>query len=223
MAFRRNNGSNTQTRRFRHTGFTTRPSHLRRLRNGEDEAWREFYRKYRAMILAIGKKFHLPEKESEDLMQEVAAVCHRRLQTFVYESEHCRFRSFLFKIAANLSLNLRRKNRQDVPDKFHPESIAEPGINEEIMQEYENFLLDRSFLILKGSVDSETYLVFELLVIENRPVPEIAAITGKTPNTIYSIKHRCLKKLQKIITLLENRLETPPDTGSPSAPNTTSR
>ena len=91
------------------------------------------------------------------------------------------------------------------------------------MQEYENFLLDRSFLILKGSVDSETYLVFELLVIENRPVPEVAAITGKTPNTIYSIKHRCLKKLQKIITLLENRLETPPDTGSPSAPNTTSR
>ena len=43
------------TNKFRHSGFTTRSSHLRRLKNGEDEAWREFYRKYRAMILAIGK------------------------------------------------------------------------------------------------------------------------------------------------------------------------
>ncbi len=223
MAFRKNNGRNTQTRSFRHTGFTTRSSHLRRLRNGEDEAWREFYRKYRAMILAIGKKKHLPEKESEDLMQEVAAVCHRRMQTFVYEPERCRFRSFLFKVAVNLSLNLLRKSKQNVPDKFLPESITGPGIDEEIVQEYENFLLDRSFLILKESVDSETYLVFELLVIENRPVPEVAAISGKTPNTIYSIKHRCLKKLQKIIARLEAALETPPDTGSPSAPNTTSR
>ncbi|MBR4664449.1 MAG: sigma-70 family RNA polymerase sigma factor, partial [Lentisphaeria bacterium] len=59
--------------------------------------------------------------------------------------------------------------------------------------------------------------------IEDRPVSEVAAITGKTANTLYSIKHRCLKKLQTIIIQLQNQLETPPDTGKPSAPNTTSR
>lgn len=46
----------TETRKDRHTGFTTRPSHLRKLKNGEDEAWREFYCKYRSMITAISKK-----------------------------------------------------------------------------------------------------------------------------------------------------------------------
>ena len=69
------------TNKFRHSGFTTRSSHLRRLKNGEDEAWREFYRKYRAMILAIGRKLRLPERESEDLMQEVAAVCRPSFTT----------------------------------------------------------------------------------------------------------------------------------------------
>ena len=211
------------TEQIRHTGFTTRSSHLRRLKNGEDEAWREFYRKYRAMILAIGRKLHLPEKDSEDLMQEVAAVCHRRLQTFIYDRDRCRFRSFLFQVTANLSRNLRRKDRTSVPAKFVPAETAVPGMDEEIMREYEQFILDRSFLILKESVDSETYLAFEMLFLEDRPVPEVAAVTGKTANTLYSIKHRCLRKLQTIIIELENELETRRDTGSQTAPNTTSR
>ena len=61
-------------------------------------------------------------------------------------------------------------------------------------------------------MDSETYLAFEMLFIEDRPVAEVAAVTGKTANTLYSVKHRCLKKLQTIIIQLQNELETPRDT-----------
>lgn len=211
------------TEQIRHSGFTTRSSHLRRLKNGEDEAWREFYRKYRAMILAVGRKLHLPEKDSEDLMQEVAAVCHRRLQTFIYDRDRCRFRSFLFQVTANISRNLRRKDRSAVPAKFAPVETMVPGLDEAFLREYEQFILEKSFLILKESVDSETYLAFEMLFIEDRPVPEVAALTGKTANTLYSIKHRCLKKLQAIIIQLESELETRRDTDARPAPNTASR
>ena len=214
---------NTTVNRSRHCGFTTRSSHLRRLKNGEDAAWREFYRKYRAMISAIGRKLHLPEEADEDLMQEVAVVCYRRLQNFIYNRDNCRFRSFLFQVTVNLSRNLRRKNRKKIPLKNFPADEALPGLDEDFLREYERLILDRSFLILKGSVDSETYLAFEMLFIEDRPVSEVAAITGKTANALYSVKHRCLNKLQTIIIQLQNRLETPPDTDSPSAPNTTSR
>ena len=206
-----------------HCGFTTRSSHLRRLKNGEDAAWREFYRKYRAMIIAIGRKLHLPEDACEDLMQEVAVVCYRRLQNFIYNRDNCRFRSFLFQVTINLSRNLRRKNRKKIPLKNLPADETLPGLDEEFLREYERLILDRSFLILKESVDSETYLAFEMLFIEDRPVAEVAAITGKTANALYSVKHRCLNKLQRIIVELQNQLETRPDTDRPSAPNTTSR
>ena len=206
-------------RKFRHTGFTTSPSHLQRLKNGEDEAWREFYRKYRSMILAISRKFHLPEKESEDLLQEVAAVCSQKLQTFVYEPEHCRFRSFLFTITANLSRNLRWKTRRTVPAGINLNTDIVPGLDEEFMREYENFVMERCFQLLKQSVDSETYLAFELIFIENRPIPEVASITGKTANALYSVKHRCLKKLQAIFTQLQTDLETPRETDLQSAPS----
>ena len=211
------------TSKIRHTGFTTSSSHLRRLKNGEDEAWREFYRKYRAMILAIGKKLRLPEKDSEDLMQEVASVCHRRLQTFIYDRDHCRFRTFLFRVTANLTYNLRRKNRKMIPLTFVPTEDPSAGPEAAFMREYEQLILDRSFLILKGSVDTETYSAFEMLFLENRPVPEVAAVTGKTANALYSVKHRCLKKLQKIITELQNELETRRDTDARPAPNTACR
>ncbi len=214
---------NTAANHSRHCGFTTRSSHLRRLKNGEDAAWREFYGKYRAMILAIGRKLHLPEDAGEDLMQEVAVVCYRRLQTFIYNRDHCRFRSFLFQVTVNLTRNLLRKNRKKIPLDNSQADGTLPGLDEDFLREYEQLILGRSFLILKESVDSETYLAFEMLFIEDRPVSEVAAITGKTANTLYSIKHRCLKKLQTIIIQLQNQLETPPDTGMPSAPCTTSR
>ena len=175
------------------------------------------------MIIAIGRKLHLPEDSGEDLMQEVAVVCYRRLQTFIYNRDNCRFRSFLFQVAVNLSRNLRRKNWKKIPLKNFPVDETLPGLDEDFMREYERLILDRSFLILKESVDSETYLAFEMLFIEDRPVSEVAAITGKTANTLYSVKHRCLNKLQKIIIELQNQLETPPDTDTPSAPNTNFR
>ena len=214
---------NTTVTFAKNRGFTTRSSHLRRLKNGEDAAWLEFYRKYQAMIFAIGRKLHLPEEVSEDLMQEVAVVCYRRLQTFIYNRDNCRFRSFLFQVTTNISRNLRRKKRKKLPPEIFPADEILPSLDEDFLREYERLILDRSFLILKESVDSETYLAFEMLFIEDRPVSEVAAITGKTANTLYSIKHRCLKKLQTIIIQLQNQLETPPDTGMPAAPNTTSR
>lgn len=207
-------------------GYTTRSSHLRRLKRGEDEAWNEFYRKYRSMILAIGRKRHLEGGELDDLMQEVAAVCHKRLQEFVYEPERCRFRTFLFQVTRNLANNLRRRNREKLPAARLPESATPaipPEVDEEFLREYEEFIFKKALQMLKDSVDSETYAAFELAVLEHRPIAEVAAITGKTANNLYSIRHRCLKKLRENITLLQNELAARRETDVPSPPNTASR
>ena len=74
-------------------GFTTRKSHLKQLGENDDAAWHEFYDKYKAMIFAIGAERHFNKEECEDLMQEVALICSRKLQNFVYDPERCHFRS----------------------------------------------------------------------------------------------------------------------------------
>lgn len=182
---------------------TTKASHLRRMREMEDAAWEEFYGKYRSMIAAVGKKHGLAPGDCDDLMQQVTAVMCERLRTFVYEPEKCRFRSFLYRVAANLSYNIRRKKRKAAAALPATPDYTEPDIDLAFMKEYENYLLGRSFELLKRSMESGVYLAFEMLVVEERPVAEVAALTGKTAGALYNIRHRGLKKLRGIITEFE--------------------
>lgn len=197
-----------------HSGYTTRPSHLLKLSEEDENAWSEFYNKYKAMIWAIGSRMGLSESDREDLLQDVAMVCCNRLKSFYYDPEKCRFRSFLFGIVRNVAFNIRRKNQKLVrSEKVMRDYDAFPGLDVQFMREYETFLLGKSLAILKESVDSATYLVFEQLVLEEKPVDEVVRISGKTSGAVYSIKHRCLKKLDAIITDLNRKLETPPERG----------
>ena len=184
-------------------GYTTRTSHLRRLADMEDAAWKEFYSKYRAMIAAIGKRHDLTPEDCDDLMQQVTSVMCDRLRDFVYEPEKCRFRSFLYRVAENLSCNMRRKLQGSGAVSAPLPEYAESELDRAFMEEYEDFLLARSLDELKRSMESGAYLAFEMLVVEKRPVAEVAAITGKTAGALYSIRHRGLKKLRDIIADLQ--------------------
>lgn len=191
------------------TGYTTRKSHLRHLGEMEEVAWDEFYAKYRAMIAAVGKRHGLSPADRDDLMQQVTAVMCDKLQSFVYEPEKCRFRSFLHQVAVNLSHNIRRKElRAHRPPAVLPE-FCDSELDREFLAEYENYLLERSLEQLKRSMDSGVYLAFEMLVLEERPVAEVAALTGKTAGALYNIRHRGLKNLRAIIADIRRELESP--------------
>lgn len=207
--------------------YTTRTSHLRRLADMEEGAWREFYEKYRSMVYAIGARHGLAGDDLEDLMQSVTCVCCSNLRDFVYDPEKCRFRSFLHKIVDNISFNIRRRNRPAhlsphlseclIPDACRPE------IEQTIMQEYRDFLLMRALERLKRGISSENYMIFEMLELENRPVAEVAQLSDRSANTLYVIRHRCLKKLRVIIGEIQRELETRPESDPPSGPRTDGR
>lgn len=193
-------------------GYTTRASHLIKLGQEDNDAWMEFYQKYRAMIYGIGLAKNLSTNECEDLLQEVALICCKKLQTFVYNPEHCRFRSFLYKIAENVSFNIGRKKNKVTTVEIQDDYRAIPELDIKFMHEYEQFLLDRSFEILKNSISSESYLAFDMLVRQELPIKEVVAQTGMSAGALYTLKHRCLKRLNLIISEMLAQLGTPQET-----------
>ena len=203
--------------------YTTRATLLRRLGDMDEAAWREFYEKYRSMIYAIGAKHHLSGPDLEDLMQSVIAVCCESLRDFVYDPSHCRFRSFLYKVVENVSRNIRRRDRRARRVSSVVPAVCEPDIDREFMREYRDFLLQHAVDRLKHLVTSETFMIFEMLEIDERPVSEVALLTNRSANALYVIRHRCLKKLREIIDAMQAELETPPETASSSAPRTDRR
>lgn len=204
--------------------YTTRKSHLKRLSEMDENAWREFYAKYRTMIYAVGVKHHLSGHDLEDLMQSVIAVCCEKLRDFVYDPERCRFRSFLYRIVENVSRNMQRRKRRagGGPAAVVP-AACEPDIDEKFMDEYRDFLLRCAVEQLKHAVASETFLIFEMLEIEERPVAEVAQLTNRSANALYCVRRRYLKKLRAIIDAMQAELETPPETSAAPAPRATPR
>jgi len=202
---------------------TTRASHLRRLGDMEENAWREFYDKYRSLVYAVGARHGLAESDLEDLMQAVTARCCESLHDFVYDPEKCRFRSFLHKMADNISFGIRRRNRaahrpaRDIPD------VCRPEIEQTIMLEYRKFLLKIALERLKRTVTSENFMIFEMLDVENRPVAEVAQLTDRSASALYVVRHRCLKKLRAIIAGMQLELETRSVSAPPAGPRTDGR
>ncbi len=194
--------------RHRAGDLSTQSSLLIRIRDHEEAAWDEFYSKYRHMIVMIGRRHQLSEADCEDLLQRVMLVCFRRLQSFVYQPERGRFRNFMARIAHNISCSMHRGACRTVPVK---ETITDydEDVDRGFMREYEAFLLDRALAVLREEISRENYSAFELLVLQEKPVDEVIRLTGKRAETLYVIRHRCNKKLQRIFRDFEQALEQP--------------
>ena len=58
---------------------------------------------------------------------------------------------------------------------------------------------------LKGRVQPETYVAFEMYAIQGRPVQDVAKFLNLSISSVYTAKSRCISTLKEIIENLEER------------------
>ena len=179
--------------------YTTHSSFLRRVKSGDEKAWREFYAKYSGMIHYIGQQRRLTAEECDDLMIEVMTVFWQKLDSFVYDPSVGRFRSYLAKFAKLCAMkNFSTRCRYNkLVENITPE--YPPDIDAARLEEWRNFLLEKALEELKTMVNTVTFQVFYMSFFQKRPIAEISAITRKSANNIYNIRLRCMRKLRKLI------------------------
>ena len=122
-------------------GYTTRKSLLDQVQAGNEEAWREFYQKYRGMIVAIGRNRHLSEEECDELLQDVMRIFWKRMERFTYDPDKGKFRGYLSRITHYAAM---KKWNQRGPETVTEESIPEEygdEVDRALMEEYESFIL----------------------------------------------------------------------------------
>lgn len=188
-------------------GYTTRKSLLDQVQAGNEEAWEEFYQKYRGMIASIGKKRNLSEEERDELVQDVMKTFWDKMDQFTYDPDKGRFRGYLSQFAHYASMKKWNKRGAEIATEddvleIHSNTIqnkCDSDIDKKNMQEWGEFVLELALQELKQDVSIETYEAFYLTSIQNRPIQEVVALVGKTPNNLYNIRARCLKKLREII------------------------
>lgn len=189
------------------TSYTTHSSFLKRIQSEKDEAWLEFHEKYAGMIYRIGQKRGLTKEECNDLMTDVMVIFWKKVDSFIYDRERGLFRSYLARIAHFAAINLF-SGRKEEKMYFSEGTEYPPEIDQIYMDEWRDYILSKALEDLQMIVDTETYQVFYMLFVQERPVSEIVTVTRKTANNIYVIRSRCISKLKKIIETYRTAGET---------------
>ena len=199
--------------------FTTRKSLLARVREGGDIPWNEFYATYKPLILLCGGDCGLTDDEKDELVQKVMCEIFAKDIIGKYDPDRVpddvvfrhdpargRFRHYLRQIIRNQARKIIRGRRKDAAaiaaDQAQP---TDDALEEAWDREWRRHLLNMAVAELKGRVQPETYLAFEMYALQNRPAQEVANFLNISIASVYTAKNRCAAALREIIDNLEEK------------------
>ncbi len=155
-------------------------------------AFPELYEQRYAFVWSVLRRLGVPERDVEDLLQDVFVIVHRRLDDFEERSAKS---TWLYAIAVRVYWNYARRQRRRPPlatESANAMPILDTSVGPERFAEQKeaSALLEE----LLGSLDHDKRTAYVLAEIEGLSAPEIAAVTGANTRTIYS-RIRAAKQL----------------------------
>jgi len=155
----------------------------------------EVYNAHARFVWRVLRGMGIREAGIDDAVQDVFIVVHRRLPEF--DGKHA-LSTWLFAIAYRVACDHRRKHRRasaldtlddDATERAHAQAPS-PAENAEQAQRL------RALYDALDTLDDEKRALIVLAELEEQTVPQIAAITGSSVNTVYTRLRRARLELQ---------------------------
>jgi RNA polymerase sigma-70 factor (ECF subfamily) len=162
------------------------------------EAWERFVDLYTPMLFRWCRQLGLQEADAADVVQETITSLFHLLPEFRYRPGYS-FRGWLFTVARNKSRDLqrRRKVRESVPISDDLSGDATDPAFGVAEREYLSHVLHKTFDWLRSEFPTPSWEIGWQLLVEDRPVLEVAERFGVSINTVYLTKSRILKRLRQ--------------------------
>lgn len=150
------------------------------LSEGDRLAFKQLYTSHYRGIFSYALKFTKSTDLAEDIVQDVFLKIWENRETL---SEICHFKSYLFTVCRNMTLNLLTRASREArimelilhgAQKFHVDTDTKLQ-----QQEY-----DRLFQEAIEQLPPQRKLIFRLCKIEGKSYDEVAAQMGVTPGTV---------------------------------------
>ena len=167
---------------------------VKRLRNGENGAMREFYSLYADQLAGICSRYIPDGEDMKDVFQDSLIRIFTHISDFNYQGIGS-LRAWASKVAVNQSLNyLRKVKRQElVMQKL--DMMDEPEADDPPIEDIPPEEIQR--MLSKLPIGCRT--VFNLYVFENKSHQEIASLLGIKENSSTSQLNRAKNLLAKMI------------------------
>jgi RNA polymerase sigma factor (sigma-70 family) len=199
----------------------TRYTLLSRLEDrGDQDSWRDFFNTYWRLIYAVALKSGLTEAEAQDVVQETIISVARDIHKFKRDRSLGSFKGWLHNIIRWRIADQYRKRtralraddsktgtgedgpRPDVAEIPDPAGDAGEAVWEE---EWQANLLKAALEIIKRRVKEEHYQIFDLYVLQQWPVRDVARALGVSVGLVYLVKYRISAQLKKEVRRLEEQ------------------
>lgn len=194
----------------------TRRSLLTRLRNwDDDEGWREFHELYYDLILSVVRKSGVSGADAEEVAQEALISVAKGMKEFRYNPERGSFKGWLKTIVRSRLVDFfrRQARRRTTPldENTAPEEASDSEPLNELDAHYERewsrHLLEQALRWLQRRIPARQFAVFDLCVLQEQPVPEVARLLGMNRGLIYVTKHRAARLLKQRLEVLRTEME----------------
>ena len=176
---------------------TTSKTLLDKIASGDEISWDEFYQKYSPVVKAVAQYRGLRAADAEDICQQVMMQFFKQSKTFRFDPDIARFRTYFGLIIQSKISDFYRKKREISVDEL-PAVPVDTESEMLFMTEWRKVVIKEIEAKLKLRVNNDTFQAYELYVIQERPVKEVAEFLICSENQVYQAKKRCLAVMHEI-------------------------
>jgi RNA polymerase sigma-70 factor (ECF subfamily) len=161
-----------------------------RFRDGDARAFEELVRRHQRAVFHLARRFVRDDDEAKDVAQRAFVKAYQGLHAL---RGGAAFRTWLFRITANLALNHLRDHRRTLPAEDAGVNVPIDAVGAERIDDAQRRA--QLFRAL-DSLPPKQRLVLELRVFEELPFREVAQIAGCTENAAKVNFHHAVKRLR---------------------------
>ena len=186
---------------------------LQGVRERNVEAWNQVMAQFGPRVAAWLTRGGVDQRDLPDLLQAVWRSVLARLQNFRREEEGDTFGGWLRRITQRRVADYFEA-KADQPRQLSP--AREPAFFEGFAEESScgtptnrTRLMKAALLQVQAEVHPETWQVFYLHVVEEKPVQDVARTMHVPEYKVYTCKSRVMKRLREAMLALENLSDEP--------------
>lgn len=175
---------------------STHPSLLVRLRDHSDSsAWSSFVEVYTPLIYDFCRTRGLSAADAGDIAQEVLLRVAKGIRSFNYDRQKGLFRDWLARIVLN---EIRRSatKTKGTPMPVDTTELDSASIKDDWDERFQQHAFRVALERAKTHFTEDTWLLFEMSWMQNKPVGEVAEKAGVSLQQIYVARSRVLNRLR---------------------------
>ena len=193
----------------------TRASLLSRLRDWQNDSWREFFELYWKLIYNTARRYGLSDAEAQDVVQETVITVARKIDKLRYDPALGSFKGWLLNITRWRIADQFRKRAPSPHQSIRSPNDSRTGTIERVVdsnaaslddlweREWQENLLAAAMARVKRKVAPRHFQIFDCSVRKQWSAQKIATTFGISAGQVYLVRHRVAALLKKEVKALE--------------------